>query len=137
MGDVRPLTNQEILSRIYSEFVLNEKEQCLGLVTVGKDTAECCMYRNKKGNQCFIGYFIPEHEYSPNLEAKGMSSKGERDCFFRLAPETKARLDDGTESRMRFLAKLQKIHDGGGPQAWYSELRALAAKYGLEMKPAR
>ena len=137
MGDVRPLTNQEILSTIYSEFLLKEKQKCVGMVTSGQVTDQACMYRDGDGNRCFIGYFIPDHEYSPQLENKMLSRKRERYSFFKLAPETKAKLDDGTESRMAFLSTLQKIHDRTHMLDWYDQLCMLADKYGLEMKPLR
>ena len=60
-----------------------------------------CYYKSLKGNKCAIGRFIPDDEYSFDLELKGVSY-----IYYRLNAHLRKLGKD-------FLVELQSLHDFG------------------------
>ncbi len=64
------MTEQSILDRLWQHFVVERKP--FGLSEDG-----VCQYRAESGACCAVGLFIPDDEYTPDMEHMGPADIGE------------------------------------------------------------
>lgn len=62
-----------------------------------------CLYRGPNGKKCAIGRHIPDEEYDPEMEGKGVCDY--EDAYGTKAPASIAHLG------VPFLARVQSLHD--------------------------
>lgn len=90
-------------------------------------------YKTPDGLRDPIGWLIPDHLYSPDMEGysfKGPDTWKQYDSNGGLAKLKAALLDKGVyaddEKVMRMLTDLQHVHDNNEPEFWPDRFRALA-----------
>lgn len=117
------MTPQEALNIIY-QHAASGASRCVA--EAGLDP-EACLYRNERGNRCFIGKLIPDDLYKSEMEGLDAYSLA---GYYPELPF--ANLPSP------FLSDLQALHDQD--ENWnrdgsfkMSALRKVANRYGLEM----
>lgn len=127
--EIKPVatTLQEAFDLIWREFVVNKSEPSY-VPSRPADADLCsvrCLYRDPRGNACFIGKLIPDAVYVPELEGLGVQALTRSTRFKRVATVLSPLLSDaGTET----LSELQYIHDNAaarhkGGKAYYEHMR--------------
>jgi hypothetical protein len=127
MSDIRPLTHQEIFDTIWNDYVEGEYQ-----ISLKSNSSTTCVYRGPEGKRCFIGRFIPDHDYNPIWERKGGIRDLIADNSF-VGSETAFLLSESYED---FLGELQDTHDLGSDKDdvksyWRRELSSIAQDWNL------
>lgn len=117
------MTPQEALNAIH-QHITSGASRCVA--EAGLDP-KACLYRNDRGNRCFIGKLIPDDLYKPEME--GLDAATLADGYAKVPFANLSR---------KFLSDLQALHDQD--ENWnrdgsfkMSALRKIANRYGLEM----
>ena len=110
------MNNQEA----FDIMVNHLRKQNKKAVKIDIDGTTKCVYRGSNGLKCAIGCLIPDDEYSPLIERKGVRS---------LVIPTLRNLD------REFLAEMQETHDFYSPEDWEKRFRYIAKEYHLTLLP--
>jgi hypothetical protein len=113
-----------------------------GKVATGPDGT--CRYRTKRRGEvlrCAVGQLIGDDQYSPAYEGIGVISilapNGVEQSNLHKVPLLKASLlscgiDANDNDMVKFLDKMQVIHDGEEPKRWREKFIGLANEFGIE-----
>lgn len=117
MNTITPLTKQEIFSKVWEHFIINEEP-----ISHSEDQ---CRYRHE-GNKCAIGLFIPDEFYHPSLEANDVAFLTEKVPYMK-------ELFSGVD--LQFLKDIQKAHDhdSSGISDIVDNLEDIAKDYNLSI----
>lgn len=88
-----------------------------------------CMYRGPNGTMCAVGCLIKDKYYDPNLENKNVFCGEVHDVLCKSVNGF-----TGSQSEIRFMSDLQRIHDDHHPNQWKKELKNFAEHEGLKTK---
>lgn len=89
-----------------------------------------CAYRSPGGLKCAVGYFIPDENYSPQLEGKGASQP---QVVKALPQEIVA-----TARALELLDKLQTLHDDRMPGRHFNlYVKQIALHFNLDIPAAK
>lgn len=114
---------QDVFNRVWDHFVTKGNPRAI--------INQRCLYRTPDGARCAVGLLIPDEEYSPDIESRGVSRVAEscptvagiaRSCF------------GGGVTGLAFLDAMQRAHDEPtmlGAKDIAGALRNLAASYSL------
>jgi hypothetical protein len=89
-----------------------------------------CSYRGDNGLRCAVGFCIPEKNYRPSFEGKGIADFGlglDRDQLAIIDA-----IDPQYFAEPKFMAGLQWVHDNNVPSQWPDRLKAFATVWELE-----
>lgn len=111
------MTAQEIFDAVCAHAKTMKQKS---LSTVG------CAYRGIGGNRCFVGTLIPDDEYVPAMEGRGVVALIDNCDYFPEYLEPHVELLDG----------LQRIHDMASRDQWPMRLARLATLHGLDSTKA-
>jgi len=116
------MNRQEVFNKVW-EHAHTQKEK--SLAKKGDPDENLCRYRGDNGTKCFIGALIPNEVYEEDMEGMNVANLVER---FSIVGRTLGLAENVTRdsSDMRFLARLQYIHDSYPPSEWDDELRYFA-----------
>jgi len=106
---------QELFDRI-SKHLLNQNERSEALVR------GACRYRGDNGLKCAVGAIIPDKKYSEKIEGSSVYSSDVAQCL-------PIRYQGGNS--LKFLLKLQKLHDQTAVHLWKDGLKEIAKDEGL------
>lgn len=88
------------------------------------DERQTCLYRGPNGLKCAVGALIPDEEYRPEWDEKGMSASKIVKCCHAL---------QGVDSNL--LSIMQTIHDHCSITNWEAHFKSTASNYGLTLPP--
>ncbi len=108
------MTNQELFDRVATHLLTQGKRS-----VVREGCEEECRYRDLDGLKCAIGCLIPDDMYSENLEGKNPGN-------IEVIKATGISYD-----QVSLAKRLQAIHDSYQPKYWRTELREIAAAWGI------
>ena len=129
------LTNQEIFTKCRNHLLAQNAKS----LRAGPDqpasghSPSACAYRGVDGLKCAAGIFIPDEQYSPLLEGRGV-----RATIFKY-PGVFAEIDfapSGSKSASQLLVTLQDCHDSWPVSAWRRELGVIARDFDLVVEGA-
>ena len=137
------LTVRERMQIIFSEVVLFSRKRSQNLIVRGDKQ---CRYRSttqpeseEYTNCCFIGYFIPDEKYSPDIERKIVhmlyESTKDNGRTRHLFEDIFGKCD---ENIIVFLAQIQRVHDDFHSEDWERIFESIASDYeefGVTMPP--
>ena len=106
---------QELFDRI-SKHLLKQNERSTG--HIGGD----CRYRGDNGLKCAVGAIIPDKKYSEKIEGAVVSHPSVANCL-------PIRYQGG--NLIKFLLKLQTLHDKTAVHLWKDGLKEIAKDEGL------
>lgn len=91
---------------------------------------DMCMYRDGNGNSCFVGAFIPDKEYSEQMEGKDVEG------LLQLYSCIKYLKIDGMNKYQSkiFWQKMQDIHDDSDITDWPLAFNVFAHENNLKAK---
>jgi len=119
----QPMTRQQIFDHVV-EHAREMPEKCQ--VDGTRQSALQCVYRDGKGNACFVGSLIPEERYTPEIEGGSLHDQS----LALDALEGVIELSD-----QPFLKELQIIHDCSIPPLWDEKFAIFAEEYNLTFTP--
>ena len=115
------ISNQEVFDKV----VQHARQQ--GGKAVNED-GRVCMYRDGLGNKCFAGIFIPDEDYKPEMEGKGVGN------LLGHYPGLRPLFKDVSEELM---VELQSLHDNYLETPYFEErVEKIAARHQLTYKEA-
>lgn len=85
------------------------------------EAQSACAYRSPDALKCAIGQLIPDADYRPEMEGRGVG-------FMRKCCPSLQALP------LLFLANLQVVHDQEPVELWKSSLQAFGLKFGLSLE---
>ncbi len=92
------MTSQEIFNKVWKHFVVEGNPRSV-------DADGVCRYRGRDGSRCAAGIFIPDAQYSEDLEGISVT------CLFLRVPAFAA-----LAGHQGLLRELQRTHDA--PYSW-------------------
>lgn len=128
------MTEQEIFDKAVNHL------RAQGVKSIYPQTGTC-RYRAVEASHagrilmCAVGPFIPDTEYHPTMEGKGVRMLLDQHPAIReaiLGEYTPAR---NTDPRVLLLAELQDAHDSHAEAAWEDRFRLIAQHFGLIYTP--
>ncbi len=102
----RDMTEQDIFDFVCVKLV-EQGGPSRGLNSRGQNR---CLYRGLNGRKCAAGHFIPDERYVPEIENRNIRTLS-------------SRLLEEVQPHVKFLAKLQRLHDwslGGTDEEWFA-----------------
>lgn len=118
------MNKQEIFDQV-ARHLLTQKE-----LSLNQDSN--CMYRGDNGMMCAVGCLIPDELYTEDIENKVASSDVVVDLLRSAGVIEYEEGDDRHIDEIKFLSKLQTVHDSSAPYNWLSCLWSLARKHNLK-----
>ena len=111
------MTNQEA----FDVMVRHLRKQ--GCKSVSEDGSKC-LYRGPNGLMCAVGALIPDEEYRPEWDERGLSASKIVKCCHAL---------QGVDSNL--LSIMQTIHDHCSITNWEEHFKITASTYDLTLPP--
>ena len=109
------MTTREIFNTAQNHLLTQKKK------SYNSGSSKRCMYRGCDGRKCAIGIFIPDNEYSKQLESNTLYAL--KRALKSMVPTICDIFD--TEEKESLGKSLQSIHDNVPITAWKSELSKL------------
>lgn len=123
------MNHQEIFNKVAEHLLTQNAKAMLG---------EECVYRSEDGCRCAIGCLIPDELYRPEFEGKNVDGLCAVDLFSKLLHDDEYKYKYPLIAKhllgakpnyaidLRFLARLQAIHDYESVGAWLLTLKRFA-----------
>lgn len=88
-----------------------------------------CVYRSDNGNSCFIGAFIPDNLYDPEMEGHAILGLG----IYKGVIESLGIPKYDNDNIFKLWADLQDVHDDWDIFTWEDGFKEVAEKHNLIM----
>ncbi len=123
------MNHQEIFDKVVTHARKQNAKAILGVGVLD------CRYRMDDGKQCFFGCLIPDNLYDPKMEGKGIRREMGDNNLILFGKVLDFLEVDRESDDIRFLSRLQGIHDHCEPEKWEERFQDVAKEFALEYSP--
>lgn len=114
------MTKQEIFDKVATHLLTQNAKSM---------NASGCAYRGAEGRKCAIGCLIPDEDYTPRLEGKTVMTATSK---INVATAVNKSIRAKTLITLKFLQRLQAVHDLWPVEEWRNKLAEVAKDFELD-----